>query len=453
MLIKAWQSGLTAAALFMLAVTVVALVAFAVAPVVREGWRKWRKRASAGVAVAASAFAIIYGGSKGVNAGADEGIVLAEVTANYDPTNDVTAVAVKWTEGTVSTSTPVSVRNAESEQWRELVKIGAAIETGATNVLSFTVAGDESAHGFWWVGFDTPAVIVETAGITITNFVATSKSVSIAWTCDATNQQYFTVQRKHPADAEWQVAGDVWTNTTFALSGFTVGETWMWRIIGERLPTARDYVQDGLVILWDGIENAGWGVHDPNATAWADLTGNGYDMTLTANAIVMADGMKMKSANVVGSGVGEVNYSGDQNALMFDVCLTWSSNGRDSRCIIANGPVTTSGSMATICAKQDQYFEWSSQWRNNIVVFSDGRTLTLTAGYGKGYVNAERFTGNATDTWGFTAGKIAVLGDPRSAKYASSGATAHSVRVYNRELTAAEVKHNAETDRRRFRLP
>lgn len=230
MLIKAWQSGLTAAALFMLAVTVVALVASAVAPMVREGWRKWRKRASAGVAVAASAFAIIYGGSKGVNAGADEGIVLVGVTVAYDPTNDVTSVAVAWTNGTVTTATPVSVRNAESEQWRELVKIGAAIETGATNVLSFTVAGDESAHVFWWVGSDTPAVIVETAGITITDFVATSKSVSIAWTCDDEKAAVFAIQRRRRGTTTWETVGTT-TEYSFTFSGFTVDKSWGWRII------------------------------------------------------------------------------------------------------------------------------------------------------------------------------------------------------------------------------
>lgn len=41
--------------------------------------------------------------------------------------------------------------------------------------------------------------------------------------------------------------------------------------------TARDYVQSGLVAMWDGIENAGWGTHNPSATTWKDLTGNGYD--------------------------------------------------------------------------------------------------------------------------------------------------------------------------------
>ena len=43
---------------------------------------------------------------------------------------------------------------------------------------------------------------------------------------------------------------------------------------GKRKPTARDYVQDGLIAMWDGIENAGWGVHDPNATVWKDLVGD-----------------------------------------------------------------------------------------------------------------------------------------------------------------------------------
>lgn len=38
--------------------------------------------------------------------------------------------------------------------------------------------------------------------------------------------------------------------------------------------TAKSYIQDGLIAMWDGIENAGWGVHDPNATVWKDLVGS-----------------------------------------------------------------------------------------------------------------------------------------------------------------------------------
>ena len=47
-----------------------------------------------------------------------------------------------------------------------------------------------------------------------------------------------------------------------------------WAKSGGGAPTARDYVQDGLIAMWDGIENAGWGVHDQNATVWKDLIGD-----------------------------------------------------------------------------------------------------------------------------------------------------------------------------------
>lgn len=44
-----------------------------------------------------------------------------------------------------------------------------------------------------------------------------------------------------------------------------------WAQSGGGVPTARDYVQDGLVAMWDGIENAGWGVHYYSDTVWQDL--------------------------------------------------------------------------------------------------------------------------------------------------------------------------------------
>lgn len=42
-------------------------------------------------------------------------------------------------------------------------------------------------------------------------------------------------------------------------------------VIGADVKHAKDYVQDGLVAMWDGIENAGWGVHDGAATVWKEL--------------------------------------------------------------------------------------------------------------------------------------------------------------------------------------
>ena len=45
--------------------------------------------------------------------------------------------------------------------------------------------------------------------------------------------------------------------------------------------TSKSYVQDGLLVHWDGIENVGRGLeHDNGATLWKDLSGNGLDMTI-----------------------------------------------------------------------------------------------------------------------------------------------------------------------------
>lgn len=233
-MIEAIQAGLTASALFLFAIMIVALVAFAAAPVIGEAWIKWRKRGKLDkvVSLVAVGIAIAYGGSKShdvPNAGADAGIALVGISAEYDSTNDVTAVNVKFTAGDVTVSTPVSVRNAESEQWRALEKIDATVTTGQTNVLAFAVAGNAATNRYWWVGVDTPPVVIEDAGITITNFVATSKFVHIDWTCENPKATVFALQRQIEGEAQFETVTTTTANS-ITFGGFTVGKTTKWRI-------------------------------------------------------------------------------------------------------------------------------------------------------------------------------------------------------------------------------
>jgi len=44
--------------------------------------------------------------------------------------------------------------------------------------------------------------------------------------------------------------------------------------IPQEYVPASTYVQDGLIAMWDAIENVGWGMHDSNATIWKDLIGS-----------------------------------------------------------------------------------------------------------------------------------------------------------------------------------
>ncbi|MBP5510641.1 MAG: hypothetical protein J6Z49_06965 [Kiritimatiellae bacterium] len=231
--LTACQAGLTACCLYMLALLLAVCAGVALAPVIREQWAKVRKLKplEKAVGLVAVAVAIAYGGTKPVrNAGADEGIALVSVAVEYDATNDVTAVEVSFTGHNVTTATPVFVRNEQTENWRELEKIGATVTTDlTTNVLAFAVSGDVSTNRFWWVGTETPAVIIESKGIKITHFAASSRAVEIMWTCDDPNATEYVIQRRRKGAAQWETVG-VTSSLAFVYVGFTVGETWEWRV-------------------------------------------------------------------------------------------------------------------------------------------------------------------------------------------------------------------------------
>lgn len=88
---------------------------------------------------------------------------------------------------------------------------------------------------------------------------------------------------------------------------------------GGAKPTARDYVQDGLVAMWDGIENAGWGVHDSDITIWKDLIGGMGDATIGRNLITFT------TDRVYISQVGRLivpNYSVSNRDFTIEVCAS-----------------------------------------------------------------------------------------------------------------------------------
>ena len=82
-------------------------------------------------------------------------------------------------------------------------------------------------------------------------------------------------------------------------------------------PTAKDYIQDGLVAMWDGIENAGWGTHNSSATTWKDLLG-GQELEFSGTTV---------NADSVGFVTGAYVYSNGNiglttaNTLQGEICI------------------------------------------------------------------------------------------------------------------------------------
>ena len=48
--------------------------------------------------------------------------------------------------------------------------------------------------------------------------------------------------------------------------------------IYNKICSAKSYVRNGLVAMWDGIENFAYGVNDPSSSVWSDLIGGVGDM-------------------------------------------------------------------------------------------------------------------------------------------------------------------------------
>lgn len=220
-------------------------------------------------------------------------------------------------------------------------------------------------------------------------------------------------------------------------------------LAARRKPTAKSYVQDGLIAMWDGIENAGWGVHDASATTVKDLTGGpwgdwniqgvGADYFSFSNAaqlktlasFTVPGTIELSFFDWVGTGGAFLNFGDKTN---------WSSMG-SSGCLC---PYRPNGSV-------NNYEYYSKQ--TSVLLSSASipiSTFTVkfsTAGVGV-YVSSAGYTWKSvSNTMSYTALSIG--------RYASKPFTGkiRFVRFYSRALTADEIAAHHAIDKARFNLP
>ena len=234
--------------------------------------------------------------------------------------------------------------------------------------------------------------------------------------------------------------------------------------------TSRSYVQDGLIAQYDGINNAGHGVaHDPNAATWVDLTGNGNNGTVNTAVTWGEKGWVNSTASIqpvtVGSGLtAAIAAAGRFSAQM---TVAFSDSG-SIRCLLGQNPNTsnayefniernTSGNMC--------FYAGSPVWARTSItmpIAAEAWTpITLIVAtnlqnYSFRFYNATNPDG-ITDS-GTTVSKIlkfnstcsTVIGGGTASNDWTFRGTYNAFRLYNRELTADEIKLNAAIDAVRF---
>ena len=226
---------------------------------------------------------------------------------------------------------------------------------------------------------------------------------------------------------------------------------------GEQKASSADYVQDGLVVQWDGIDNAGTGVHNPNAAVWKNLaSANGaYDLTLTNSASWNAEGraLVVNGVSAVADGVTP------EYKTIEVVCKRTSSSGR---MMFHSGLNTRFVIFDADSGNQRAYFSGDTKDDHSVT------TKYIYQPYYSSEINfiAGRYddNGKVTDvfkdanqredgargnSWGTGTG-ITIGGRLNTSNPYLWYGEVYAIRLYNRRLTKAELARNHRIDCKRF---
>ena len=203
------------------------------------------------------------------------------------------------------------------------------------------------------------------------------------------------------------------------------------------VPTAADYIQGGLCILWDGIENIDWGVHSDAITTWIDLMSG-----LTIPNVKVVDGIA-------------IDFTKDGTSKSFTLV----------RNIVSSAYMT----FEVVTQEQDVYaYSWFQRSRNGGSAWTT--SLSCNWSYGQYFGNFFYFPDSTRSPntrtlsidgelvrvycGGSLCGEIPVpephIDEGRC--IFNSGVKICCVRLYDRPLTPDEMSHNNLIDKARFGL-
>lgn len=219
--------------------------------------------------------------------------------------------------------------------------------------------------------------------------------------------------------------------------------------------SARDYVQDGLIGLYDAVENAGWGTHDVHAATWKNLVGTTVmgDLDVTnLKAHTWGDTALTLTSGGVKDETGLLLTPGSVSltSFTFEMIVKTPANGEFRRWDAS----PWSFDFESWCNGNEGYLER----------LGGGQSVTRFAAYKKLLKNGEMQFSSTYDS-SFHRQRVVVDGVVYAAQDAKAnfsyngrlgfyaGATdahAHAIRVYNRALNVEEQQINNVLDQLRF---
>ncbi|MBR2488448.1 MAG: hypothetical protein IKB52_04960 [Kiritimatiellae bacterium] len=228
---------------------------------------------------------------------------------------------------------------------------------------------------------------------------------------------------------------------------------WQWEVT-KRFTDFSNYVQTGLIACWDGIANAGAGVHADNAVVWKDIVG-GYEFALT-NVTVVENGISFAgnetSYGTLSAASTEATFDAAKNGTMEVVFvsrnasvpqvlvqtpagngMTFGYSSGNKAIVPFSGSVQKPAFPFSIGTSMHSFSVRFSSGASTSPAFADGSSLNTTGGgYWSPGEGSETFVGN------------------RASKAHGFPGTIYCIRLYSRQLTAAEIVANHAVDALRF---
>lgn len=227
---------------------------------------------------------------------------------------------------------------------------------------------------------------------------------------------------------------------------------------GAEIATTIDrYVQDGLIACWDGIENAGIGIHSGTTNIWKDLVGS-RDLTLTANgswsgagnALIVSGYSAYASEGAPAYKTIEVVYrmTSTSGRILF-----WSGNDT-TRWVLFDTNGTTGyfdGRTPAVASKKVAWTFDSSAIRTMSATYNDSGIVEAVYGNGEDHSS----DGTHSNYWNPGVSKMAIGNrSPSGGKNFNSAhnwsGEVYAIRLYDRQLTNAEIAANHNVDVVRF---
>lgn len=208
------------------------------------------------------------------------------------------------------------------------------------------------------------------------------------------------------------------------------------KVISET--ASMDYVQDGLVLLLDGIQNIRGG-HSTNTNVWEDLSGNNYDVTMK--------NITINENNMYFSGDTSIMYSSNNiDAVSVEMVLELEESPQGDQYIASFGSIykilawTPSEKGFSLGNGKKRYLLEDLYKKSSISVQYNPDAM---------YLNSKKLENSVVSTSWTAAPKYPFMISGYANGWRLKGKI-YSIRVYNRALTKDEINHNYEMDKKRF---